>query len=302
MWRSPPGSSHRDPGPAYMWTILRQVFTTQGLPDVIMPDDEPAFASTEYLAWQTKNEIHLMVVPPYHPASNGAGERVVQTIKDKLKKSQTGNFRTEIAQILFQYRTTPHDVTGRAPSELLLGRVVKTPLDDLHPDLRSTVLMSQLKQKLAADRGCRPGPLAESGAPVFARNFRPVPPWSDGQVVAPASASSLLVRMPDGATWQRHADHVRPRLGTWPAPLTATSEFQPVGGLAAAPVAFSGAPPTSEAASIISGAAPVVPAPNPAPLARKAVSGSIRRCHTRPVNTGAQAEYSMAEAAVPFLA
>ncbi|KAM7298805.1 nuclear apoptosis-inducing factor 1-like [Ixodes scapularis] len=94
-----------------------------------------------------------MLVPPYHPASNGAAERVVQTIKDKLKKSQPGDFRTQVARVLFQYRTTPHEVTGCAPCELLLGRMVKTPLDVLHPDLRSSALLKQLKQKLAADRG-----------------------------------------------------------------------------------------------------------------------------------------------------
>nr|XP_050046560.1 uncharacterized protein K02A2.6-like [Dermacentor andersoni] len=147
-------------------------------PNVFVSDDSPPFASTEYLAWLTKNGIRRVMVPPYHPASNGAAERVVQTFKDKLTMSHTGDFRTHIARILFQYRTMPHDVTGRAPCELLLGRMVKTPLDVSPPDLRSTVLLKQLMQKLAADRGCHPVPLPESGAPVFARQFRPGPPWS----------------------------------------------------------------------------------------------------------------------------
>nr|XP_054924932.1 uncharacterized protein LOC129383929 [Dermacentor andersoni] len=65
-------------------------------------------------------------------------------------------------------------------------------------------------------------------------------------VVSPVSASSLLMHITDVATWQRHADHVRPRFGTSPAPSTTTSEFQPAGVLAATPVASSGAPPNSE--------------------------------------------------------
>lgn len=193
---------------------LRQVFAAQGLPDLIVSDNGPAFVSKKYLAWLTKNGICRMMVPLYHPTSNGAAERVVQTVKDKLKKSKGGDVRTQVARALFQYWTTLHDVMGRAPCELLMSRMVKTPLDVSHPDLRSTALLKQLKQKLAADRGCRPGPLSESGAPVFARNFRPGPPWSAGHVVSPASASSLLVRMSDGTTWHRHADHVRPRLAT----------------------------------------------------------------------------------------
>ncbi|XP_037289551.1 uncharacterized protein LOC119183331 [Rhipicephalus microplus] len=158
----------------------------------------------------------MLPVKPEHPrhppraAANAAeaspeGERVVQTIKDKLRKSQEGEFRTQVACILFQYQTTPDEVTGRAPCELLLGEKVKTPLDILHPDLRSTALLTQLKQKRAADKGCRPGPLPEPGTPVFARNFRSGPRWSAGQVVSPAGSSSLLVRMQDGTTWHRHA-------------------------------------------------------------------------------------------------
>ncbi|XP_075553448.1 snake venom 5'-nucleotidase-like [Dermacentor variabilis] len=45
----------------------------------------------------------------------------------------------------------------------------------------------------------------------------------------------------------------KPRLGTSPAPATATSEFQPAGGLVPAPVASTGAPPTSEAATVARG-------------------------------------------------
>ncbi|XP_037512230.1 uncharacterized protein K02A2.6-like [Rhipicephalus sanguineus] len=263
---------------------LRQVFAAQGLPDIIVSDNGPAFASAEYLAWLTKNGIRRMMVPPYHPASNGAAERVVQTIKDKLKKSQAGDFRTQVARILFQYRTTPHDVTGRAPCELLLGRMVKTPLDILHPDLRSTALLKQLKQKLAADKGCRPWPLPEPGVPVFARNFRSGPPWSAGQVVAPASSSSLLVRMQDGTTWHRHADHVRANRGTWlastatPVAASETAISQGTGASSGAPLV---GPPASSVPSLpttavsqeessVAQAAPGATAPSPStPVPRR---------------------------------
>ncbi|XP_077547742.1 uncharacterized protein LOC144159989 [Haemaphysalis longicornis] len=66
--------------------VSRQVFAAQELPDVIVSNNGPAFASEEYLAWLTKNGIRQMMVLPYHPASNGAAEWVMQTVKDKLKK------------------------------------------------------------------------------------------------------------------------------------------------------------------------------------------------------------------------
>ncbi|XP_077553295.1 uncharacterized protein LOC144168103 [Haemaphysalis longicornis] len=182
---------------------LRQVFTAQLLPDVLVYDNGTAFASEEYLAWLTKNGSRRVMVPPYQSASNRAAERVIQIVKDKLKKSKAADFWTHFAQDLFQYRTTPQDIRGRAPCNLLLRRMVKTPLDVLPPDQRSTALLKQLKQKMAADRDCHTGPLPESGAPVFAGNFRPCPPWSAGHVVSPASASPLLVRMSGGTTRPR---------------------------------------------------------------------------------------------------
>ncbi|XP_070379691.1 uncharacterized protein [Dermacentor albipictus] len=202
-----------------------------------------------------------MTVPAYYPALNGGAEQVVQIIKDKLKKRQAGDFRTQVARVLFQYWTTPQQVPSRAPRELLLGRMVKTPLKVLHPDLRSTALLKQLKQKLAADRGCCPVLLPESGAQVFARNFRASPRWSSAQVVSPASASSLLVRMPDGTTWHRYADHKsNPQGDQWPDQR---------------PVAASEAPPTSEAASVATCAAPFGPVSSPAPLSRPATADHL---------------------------
>lgn len=190
-------------------SVFRTVFAQHGLPDLIVSDNGPAFVSSQYAEFLHRNGIRRMLVPPYHPASNGAAERVVQTIKDKLKKSAPGEFKTQVARVLFHYRTTPHDITGRAPCELLMGRKIKTPLDVMHPSLRTTVQLKQLKQKLHADQGCRRGPLLDSGTPVFARNFRPGPPWVPASVSCPVSASSAEITLEDGTSWHRHGDHLR---------------------------------------------------------------------------------------------
>lgn len=54
-------------------------------------------------------------------------ERAVQTLKEALKLA------TRLAHFLFQYRNTPHTMTGRSPAELLLGRKPRTLLHLLHP-------------------------------------------------------------------------------------------------------------------------------------------------------------------------
>ncbi|KAH6930893.1 hypothetical protein HPB50_020643 [Hyalomma asiaticum] len=98
--------------------------------------------------------------------------------------------------------------------ELLLSQLIKTSLDVSHLDVQSIALLKQAKQELAADTGCRPGSLLELAVQVFARECRPGPPWSAGEVVSPASATSLLVHTPDGTTWHRHADHMSRHLTT----------------------------------------------------------------------------------------
>ncbi|XP_075733136.1 uncharacterized protein LOC142775563 [Rhipicephalus microplus] len=148
-----------------------------------------------------------MLVPPYHPASNDAAERVVQTVKNKLKNSGSGNFQTQISRFLFHYRTTPHEVTGRPPCELLTGRMFKTPFDVFRPSLQASVFLKQLKQKLYADRGSRRAPSLQPGD-VYARNFSRGTPWVPASVVdvTPAPAS---VRFEDGTLGNRHSDHLR---------------------------------------------------------------------------------------------
>lgn len=192
-------------------TALRVAFAQHELPDLIVSDNGPAFASEQYLEFLTRNGIRRMLVPPYHPASNGAAERVVQTVKNKLKKSASGCFQTQISRLLFHYRTTPHEVTGRAPCELLTGRRFKTPLDVLRPSLQSSVLLKQLKQKLYTDKGCRQGPSCGTEEEVFARNFRQGATWLPARVIGATSNSSAQVRLNDGTVWHRHGDHLRPR-------------------------------------------------------------------------------------------
>ncbi|XP_064470186.1 uncharacterized protein K02A2.6-like [Ornithodoros turicata] len=132
------------PSPSAEATIscLRSIFARHGLPDLVVSDNGPAFVSAKYTEFLKRNGVRKVLIPPYHPASNGAAERVVQTIKNKLKKASIGDFKTQLSRALFSYRTTPHEITGASPAELLCGRKLRTALDNLHPDMRTAVLPS----------------------------------------------------------------------------------------------------------------------------------------------------------------
>lgn len=202
---------------------LRKIFSTHGLPDTIVSDNGTAFTSDKYADFLARNGIRRILVPPYHPASNGAAERVVQTIKSKLKKAQPGDFQTSIDRILLSYRTTKHSLTGSTPSELLMGRKLQTALDRLHPSLRTDVEFKLLKQKLRCDENARRAPMPSPGEPVFARNFRPGPAWIPGTARNATSSSSVEVELRDGTVWNRHGDHVRPGI----APCIISDDEEP---------------------------------------------------------------------------
>lgn len=112
---------------------LRRLFATHGIPDTIITDNGTAFSSEEIKNFFLKNGINGKTVAPYHPSSNGQAERMVETTKDSLSKLD-GEWQVRLARFLFKQHTTPHATTGRAPSELLMNRRLRSALDKLHPD------------------------------------------------------------------------------------------------------------------------------------------------------------------------
>ena len=58
---------------------LRLIFTGFGLPEQIILDNGPQFISNEFKLFAKSNGIKHNRVAPYHPCSDGAAERFVQT-------------------------------------------------------------------------------------------------------------------------------------------------------------------------------------------------------------------------------
>ena len=111
------------------------MFSTHGLPRVVVSDNGSVFTSSEFQQFMAKKGIHHIRTAPYHPASNGLAERAVQTVKEGLRELFSGCLETNLSPFLFQYRLTPHTTTGQSPAQLLLGRRPRSHLDLLHPDL-----------------------------------------------------------------------------------------------------------------------------------------------------------------------
>ena len=134
---------------------LRTVFARFGIPEMIVTDNGSCFVSEEFESYLSKNGIKHTTSAPHHPASNGLAERAVQIVKRGLKKDTSGDIKTRLARVLFNYRMTPQSTTGVSPSELLLGRRPRTRLDLLRPNTAERVEQKQHQQKVRHDTNTR---------------------------------------------------------------------------------------------------------------------------------------------------
>ena len=60
-------------------SAVRDVFARFGLPVNVVTDNGPQFTSAEFTEFLKRNGVKHIRVAPYHPASNGAAERMVET-------------------------------------------------------------------------------------------------------------------------------------------------------------------------------------------------------------------------------
>ena len=68
-------------------------------------------------------------------SSNGIPERAVKTFKEYLRKPSTLPMLIRVSKFLLTNRLTPHSVTEEAPSKLMLGKIIRSSLDLVQPNL-----------------------------------------------------------------------------------------------------------------------------------------------------------------------
>ena len=182
---------------------LRNLFAQHGLPIYLASDNGPQFTSNEFKEFLKKNGVKHILSAPYHPSSNGEAERAVRTFKQAMKtmKDEKGTLHEKIARFLLSYRTTPQSTTKRSPSELFVGRRLRTRLDILRPNLEDR--MKQTRSPMKERRRN-----LDPGEPVLVRDYRDNNKWVRGVIVNRLGPVTYHVQV-NNLCWKRHIDQIR---------------------------------------------------------------------------------------------
>ncbi|XP_037924372.1 uncharacterized protein K02A2.6-like [Hermetia illucens] len=189
--------------------FLEEKFITFGYPEIIVSDNGSQFTSEEFRNYCQSHGIKHVTSSPYHPKTNGLAERFVRTFKERMKASEYDGLsqRQRLRTFLFTYRNTPHSFTGKAPSEFLLGRRLRTLFDNLKPNVRREMHFKHVKQNLQAEQSNREFQPAQ---PVFVKTDIEKM-WEPANIVERTNRYSYRVRTKEGVERRRHADHILER-------------------------------------------------------------------------------------------
>ena len=159
-------------------TALKSIFSRQGIPDVLVTDSGPQYASQEFCEFSTSYNFNHQTSSPYHPQGNGKVERAVRTVKSLLKDCKDPHLA------LLSYRTTPLPFCNYLPVQLLMGRCLRSAIPILSeaffsnwPDLKQfREIDDKYKQKLKKqfDRchHVRELPVLDDQVPVYISSGR----------------------------------------------------------------------------------------------------------------------------------
>ena len=122
----------REPSSDAVIDFLLTLTSRERWPREVVTDNGTHFTSVKFTQFLKKHGVNHIRVTPYHPAGNGAVERLNRDIKSALQMAdrESEDRRRCLQSYLRTYRATPHATTGRSPSELLHGRQLRTDLDN----------------------------------------------------------------------------------------------------------------------------------------------------------------------------
>uniref|UniRef100_A0AAQ4PPW8 Gypsy retrotransposon integrase-like protein 1 n=1 Tax=Gasterosteus aculeatus aculeatus TaxID=481459 RepID=A0AAQ4PPW8_GASAC len=123
---------------------LKAHFARQGIPDSVMSDNSPQYASQDFQKFCELWGFQHVTSSPGYPQSNGKAESAVKTAKRLLMKAKAAGQDPYLA--ILDHRNTPSPGLDSSPAQRLLSRRTKTLLPTKATLLRPEVI--QVSQKL----------------------------------------------------------------------------------------------------------------------------------------------------------
>jgi len=207
---------------------MKDVFAQFGAPKEVVSDNGPQFISEEFRDLAARFRFNHVTSSPYLPNANGEAERAVQTAKRIL--SQRDHWLG-----LMIYRDTPIAATGHSPSQLKLGRHIRTTmpvlpstLEPSWPDRESVLLRDQATKESYAEHynhrhGVRPLQPLQPGERVVMKNDNQKGWKQSGVISGAADTPRSYVVQTETRTTRRNRRHLQPAV-----PTTGTTPKKPV--------------------------------------------------------------------------
>ena len=194
-------------------SALKPIFARHGVPVVLRSDNGPQYVSREMSEFAISYGFTQVTSSPHYPRSNGLAERTVKTVKAMLEKS------SDPYLALLSYRSTELSWCNLSPSQLLMGRKIRSTLPEVPQNLlpqwqyleafREADKAHKEKQKQCYDKSHRAHSLPEIP------NDEAVWVNTDSQqelgrtVSTSSTPRSYLVEVPSG-TVRRNRQHLIP--------------------------------------------------------------------------------------------
>ena len=211
--------------------ILKQVFSEYGVPKTVMSDNGPQFSSKEFRTFARQYCFDHITSSPRYAQSNGLVERMIQTIKQCLKKCAAAGHDPYLAMLI--YRATPLNNSIPAPAELLNGRKYRALLptrslqQNAHSQLvREHMLDGKVRSSQQYNQHAKDLPPIPKHQQVLVQVDPNQNKWSPATVTGtPGSHNprSYSVTTPSGVQLQRNRRFIKPVEDSTQTPAQMTS-------------------------------------------------------------------------------
>lgn len=194
-------------------SLTSKIFSMFGAPAEVVSDNGPQFTGRPYKEMLEKYGVKHTTSSPRYPQSNGLAERMVQTVKNTIKKTKKSGTDLDVA--LMDLRATPVDQRLPSPAEMLFGRQIRTCLPSNHPIIPSVINqnhMEERRQTMANQQAF----LGRTELPPLIRGQRVRVLDQASRTWIPATVTRVLdqprsyeVATPNGSTLRRNRSHLR---------------------------------------------------------------------------------------------